>query len=73
MNGMDNPLRIELPDPAQVEIFRGMRPADRVAAALRMSRLMRGIVTTQIRSRHPDWSESRIAAGLRERMHARRG
>lgn len=65
--------RIELPDPVQVEFFRQMKPPERVAAALRMTRLVRGIVTARLQSLHPDWSEEQISAGRSERYHARRG
>ena len=65
-------IRIEVPHPKQIEFLRRMAPADRVAGALRMTRLLRTIATTRIRSAHPDWSDAQISVALRERLHARR-
>lgn len=69
----ERPPRIELPDPVQVKFFRRMNPPHRVAAALHMTGLVRSIVTSKVRSLHPDWSEEQISLGVAERYHARRG
>lgn len=64
-------IRIEVPNKKQIEFLRRMAPADRVASALRMTRLLRTIATTSIRSVHPNWSDAQISVALRERLHAR--
>jgi len=66
-------MHVELPDPLQVEIFRRMRPAERVAAALRMTRLVRTMILTRLRSEHPEWSEAQFTAELHRRYHERGG
>lgn len=65
-------IRVEVPHPKQVELLRRMLPSDLVAAALRMTRLVRTIATTRIRSAHPDWSEAQVSTALCEQLHARR-
>lgn len=58
----------------QMEIFRSMTPARRLAEGMRMNRMMRGLMAGGFRQRHPDWSEAEIARAVADRiLHAKTG
>jgi hypothetical protein len=66
----------KLPDeqtsPEQIAIFRRMSPEQRWRAANQLYWTMRRHKAAFVRSQHPEWSEERVAAEVREIFsHAR--
>lgn len=56
----------------EVERFRAMTPAQRLAAAERLYWSARGIKEAAIRARHSDWSDERVRRAVNEAfLHAR--
>ena len=51
---------VEVLDPALVEIFRNMTPAQRLAQAFRMWETARIVTRASIRQQYPEWSEEQI-------------
>jgi len=49
---------------AQVQVYRRMGPASRVALAARMSDDMRGLALQGIRTRHPDYDDQQARHAL---------
>jgi hypothetical protein len=56
----------EGPSPQQIEALRRMTPEQRWRAAHRLYWTMRRHKTAFLRSQHPDWSDARLAAEVRE-------
>jgi hypothetical protein len=48
----------------QLTAYQRMRPAERVAAAMRMSEEARGVSSAGIRARHPTYSEQAVRLAL---------
>ena len=54
------------PDAArvQLEIYRRMRPSDRLRVALELTRLSRDLMASGIRARHPEYSDEELRWAL---------
>ena len=52
--------------PAQLAAFRRMTPAEKLVLAARINNDARALKAAGLRMLHPDWSEARIAAEVRE-------
>lgn len=63
-----DPRRIELLDPAMVEVFRGKTPAERVAAACESNRTTRLLLKAHLSASQPGWSENQIELEIAGRM-----
>jgi hypothetical protein len=61
-------IRVERLDPGLVPIYRAMTPAQRVAAGLSATDLIRERLRASIREAHPGWSDEEIAEGVSRRM-----
>jgi hypothetical protein len=62
------PLRIEVPDDAQVAILRAMTGAERLAIANRMWVAARDMLRCHLQAQHPDWDAARIARETARRL-----
>jgi len=61
------PRRIELLDDSIVEVLRQKSPVERLAMAFAAERTMHAMLTTHLRSEHPDWGQERIAMEVARR------
>ncbi len=61
-------VRVERLDADLVPIYRAMTPAQRVAAGLSATDLIRDRLHATIRESHPDWTEEAIAEAVSRRM-----
>ncbi len=61
-------LRIEHLDPDLVPIFRAMTSAERVAAGLSATDMIRERLRATIQEAHPGWSPEAVAAAVSQRM-----
>lgn len=61
-------VRVERMDAGLVPIYRAMTPAQRVAAGLSATDLIRDRLHATIRESHPEWTEEAIAKAVSERM-----
>lgn len=52
--------------PAQVEAFRRMTPAQKLALAARLRREAWDLKAAALRQRHPDWTEEQIQQKVRD-------
>jgi N-acetylmuramic acid 6-phosphate (MurNAc-6-P) etherase len=50
----------------QIEIYRQMTPAQRIAAAMQLSVAAREIKAAALRAQHPDWSDDQVLGAVRE-------
>lgn len=70
--GMPNPspaaVHIEQLDPALVPVYQAMTPAQRVAAGLSATDLIRDRLSATIREAHPEWSDEAVAHAVSRRM-----
>ena len=55
-----DPRRIEVIDDRTAEILRKMTPWMRVRRGLEMAEFARAVIATNVRHKHPDWSEARV-------------
>lgn len=62
------PVRVERVDAGLVPIYRAMTPAQRVAAGLSATDLIRDRLHATIRESHPEWTEEAIVEAVSERM-----
>jgi hypothetical protein len=60
--------RIEILDPAMVEVLRGKTPAERVAMVFDANRTMRLMLSAHLHWQHPDWSEAQVGEEIARRM-----
>ncbi|MGH7539764.1 MAG: hypothetical protein ACRELC_02075 [Gemmatimonadota bacterium] len=60
--------RLECPHPLQVAAYRRLTPAERLAAAFEMTRFVRAHLRSQLRARHPEWSDSRLSEEVAARF-----
>jgi hypothetical protein len=66
---MDVPTdRIELLDAALVPIYRAMTPAQRVAAGLSATDMIRDRLTAIVREARPEWTDAEVAEEVSRRM-----
>lgn len=65
---VDDLNRIELLDDAMVQVLRTKTPAERIAMGLDCNHTARLRIEGHLRSEHPDWSDSQIAAEIAGRM-----
>ncbi|OYV96623.1 MAG: hypothetical protein B7Z73_00365 [Planctomycetia bacterium 21-64-5] len=63
-----DPSRIEVPDPAIVEILKTKTPAERLAMVFAANRTMRLRIEGYLRTYHPDWSDEEIQREIARRM-----
>ncbi len=61
-------VRVERVDAALVRVYRGMTPAQRVAAGLSATDMIRDRLRATIRESHPEWTDEAIAKAVSERM-----
>jgi hypothetical protein len=59
-------LRVDRPDPKQVERYRAMTPAERWRQAQAIYEAARALRAAQTRAVHPDWSDARVDAHVRQ-------
>jgi Rv0078B-related antitoxin len=62
------PIRIEVPDDAVVEVLRRLTPGERLAIANRMWVSARQVVGFIVRRDHPDWSDDQVQHEIVRRM-----
>lgn len=60
--------RIELLDPAIVEILKSKTPAERLAMVFAANRTMRLRLEGHLRTHHPEWSDEEIQCEIAKRM-----
>jgi len=60
--------QIEVVADAMAEVLRAKTPAERVGMLLAANRTMRLVIEGGLRTRHPDWDDSRISAEVARRM-----
>jgi hypothetical protein len=63
-----DPNRIEVLDPAIVEILKQKTPAERLAMVFAANRTMRLRLEGHLKTYHPDWSDKQIQAEIAKRM-----
>ncbi|MEZ6235257.1 MAG: hypothetical protein R3B68_13795 [Phycisphaerales bacterium] len=51
-----------MPDEDMVPFLRAMSPAQRLAKGLELHDLARRLVTSGVRTRHPDWDDAQVRA-----------
>lgn len=68
LNRSSTAVHIERMDAGLVPIYRAMTPAQRVAAGLSATDLIRDRLHATIRDSHPEWTEEAIAKAVSERM-----
>jgi hypothetical protein len=59
---------IERLDPAVVPVYRAMTPAQRVAAGLSATDMIRDRLYATVREAHPDWTQAAINQAVTDRM-----
>ena len=64
-----DPRRIELLDPAMVEVFRAKTPAERMAMIGECNETMRLRLQGHLRTVHPDWDDSQLQREIARRMY----
>ncbi|HEX7376518.1 MAG TPA: hypothetical protein VF278_05365 [Pirellulales bacterium] len=62
------PARIELLDPAIVQVLKSKTPTERLAMVFASNRTMRLRLEGHLRTRHPDWTDSQIQREIAMRM-----
>ncbi len=67
-NAAPTALRIEHLDPDLVPIFRAMTSAERAAAGLSATDMIRERLRATIREAYPEWSPEAVAAAVSQRM-----
>ena len=65
--------RVELLDADLVPVYRAMTPAQRVAAGLSATDMIRGRLHATISEAYPDWSEENVSEAVSRRMLDARG
>ena len=60
--------RIEILDPAIVEILKTKSPAERLAMVFAANRTMRLRLEGHLRTHHPDWDDEQIQREIAKRM-----
>jgi hypothetical protein len=65
--------RVERLDASMVTVYRAMTPAQRVAAGLSATDLIRERLRATIRESHPDWTDQAVAESASRRMLGARG
>lgn len=68
-----NFLRLELLDADMVPVYRAMTPAQRVAAGLSATDMIRDRLRATVQEAHPDWSDEAVAEAVSRRMLDARG
>ena len=63
-----DPRRIEVLDEAVAVMLRTKTPAERVAMAAHANQTMRLLIEGHLRTQHPEWSNTQIAAEVVRRM-----
>lgn len=63
-----DPARIELLDPAMVQVLKNKTPAERLAMVFASNRTMRLRLEGHLRTHHPDWADERIQQEIALRM-----
>ncbi|MGH7139374.1 MAG: hypothetical protein ACREHD_26820 [Pirellulales bacterium] len=63
-----DPSRIEMLDPAIVEILKSKTPAERMAMVFAANRTMRLRLEGHLRTHHPTWSDEQIQGEIAKRM-----
>jgi len=66
-------VRVERLDAAVVPVYRDMTPAQRVAAGLSATDLIRDRLHATIRQAHPEWTDQAVTRAVSERMLGARG
>jgi hypothetical protein len=61
-------IRVEAVDPEMAEILRRKTPAERLAIAAGLWRSARVLLTSNLRSLHPDWDEARLQREVVRRL-----
>ncbi len=49
---------------AQIEVYRRMRPADRLRVGLELTQVSRRLLAEGIRARHPDYSDEQVRLAM---------
>ena len=60
--------QIEVVDEAQARVLRGKTPAERIAMVLQCNETMRLLIEARLRTRHPEWTDGQVSAGVARRM-----
>ena len=71
LDGMKRPIdpsRIELLDPAIVEVLKNKTPAERLTMVFAANRTMRLRLEGHLRTHHPDWDDDQIQREIARRM-----
>jgi hypothetical protein len=68
MSPFPRALRVDRLDPDLVPVYRAMTPAQRVAAGLAATDLIRERLRAAIREAHPEWTDEAIAEAASRRM-----
>lgn len=66
--GDDGRIRVELPDPKQIEIYRRWTPAERLAASSGAASFVRERLRAHLAWEHPDWSASQLRIAVARRI-----
>lgn len=67
-NHQIDPRRIELLDPAMVEVLRAKTPAERVAMAFEANQTARLLLKAHLSSSRPDWDDRQVEREIASRM-----
>lgn len=65
--------RVEQLDASLVTVYRAMTPAQRLAAGLSATDLIRDRLRATVRESHPDWTDEAVAEAVSRRMLGARG
>ncbi len=66
---MSEPIsRIELPHPLQIEAYRRMTPAERLAAGFAATAFVRERLFAHFAHQHPDWTAEQVRQAVARRM-----
>jgi hypothetical protein len=68
VNPPSTPFRVESVDAGLVPVYRAMTPAQRVAAGLSATDMIRDRLRATIRESHPKWTDEAVAEAVSERM-----
>ena len=68
LNRSTTAIRVERVDAGLVRVYRAMTPAQRVAAGLSATDMIRDRLCAAIRESHPDWTEEAVAKAVSKRM-----
>jgi hypothetical protein len=60
--------QIEVIDEEQAKVLRGKTPAERVEMILECNETMRLLISTRLRTWHPDWTDEQVEAQVARRM-----